>query len=88
MKRVTIMMDRIRDQVGTLPQLKSSGTLRATAEMVPGPPAADERTLEQQVWAVADHVTEIIQQGLQQKVSVEPKVATTEKEKHKYAHGN
>jgi hypothetical protein len=26
MKRVTIMMDRIRDQVGSLPQLKTSGT--------------------------------------------------------------
>jgi signal transduction histidine kinase len=64
MKRVTIMMDRIRDQVGGLPQLKTSGTLRVTAEMIPGPPAADPRTLEQQTWGVADYVSEIIQQGL------------------------
>ncbi len=81
MNRVTIMMDRIRGQVGALPQLKNSGTLRVTAEIIPGPPAADPRTLEQQVWGVADYVTEIIQQGLAGKQNF------TEKEKHKYAHG-
>ena len=40
MERVSIMMDRIREQVGALPQLKASGTLRVTAETIPGPPAA------------------------------------------------
>jgi hypothetical protein len=64
MERVGIMMDRIRDQVGALPQLKASGTLRVAAEPIPGPPTADARTLEQQVWGVADYVTEAIQQGL------------------------
>ncbi len=64
MNRVGIMMDRIRGQVGGLPKLKVSGTLRVTAEMVPGPPAADARTLEQQVWGIADYVTGIVQQGL------------------------
>jgi hypothetical protein len=64
MQRVSIMMDRIHDQVGALPQLKASGTLRVTAETIPGPLAADPRTLEQQVWGAADYVTEIIQQGL------------------------
>jgi signal transduction histidine kinase len=64
MERVSIMMDRIHDQVGALPQLKASGTMRVTAEMIPGSPDADSRTLEQQVWAVADHVTDAIQQGL------------------------
>jgi signal transduction histidine kinase len=64
MEKVSVMMDRIRDQVGALPQLKASGTLRMTVEMVPAPPAADPRTLEQQVFGVADYVTEIIQQGL------------------------
>jgi len=64
MQRVGIMMDRIRDQVGALPQLKVSGTLRVTAEPILGPPADDPRILEQQVWGVADHVTGIIQQGL------------------------
>ena len=80
MKRVSIMMDRIRDQVGALPQLKASGTLRATAEMIPGPPAADPRTLEQQVWGVADYVTGIIQQGLWSGQHF------TEKENHKNAY--
>ncbi|MGD0467234.1 MAG: hybrid sensor histidine kinase/response regulator [Terriglobales bacterium] len=64
MKKVSIMMDRIRDQVGALPKFKVSGTLRVTAEMIPVPPAADPRTVEQQVWCVADSVAEIIQQGL------------------------
>jgi len=79
MEGVTIMMDRIRDQVGALPQLKASGTLRVTAEPVPGPPAVDPRTLEQQVWGVADCVTEIIQQDLWSKQHV------TEKENQKNA---
>ena len=64
MERVSVMMDRIRNQVGALPQLKAGGILRVTAEMIPAPPAGDPRTLEQQVWGVADYVTEIIQQGL------------------------
>ena len=66
MERVSIMMDRIRDQVGALPKLKASGTVRVTAEPIvtPGPPAADPRTVEQQVWGAADYVTAIIQQGL------------------------
>jgi signal transduction histidine kinase len=63
MDRVNIILDRIRDQVGALPKLKASGTLRVTAEPVPGPPAADPRTVEQQVWGVADYVTEIIQRS-------------------------
>ncbi|HSZ60883.1 MAG TPA: hybrid sensor histidine kinase/response regulator [Terriglobales bacterium] len=64
MKRVHILMDRIRQEVGSLPKLKASGTLRVTAEAIPGPPAIDPRTLEQQVWGVADYVTEVIQHGL------------------------
>ncbi len=80
MKRVTILMDRIREQVGALPQLKTSGTLRVSAELIPGPPASDSRTLEQQVWGVADYVSEIIQQGLCGKQNY------TEKENHRNAH--
>ena len=64
MEKVTILMDRIRDQVGKLPQLKASGTMRVIAEKVPPSPVADPRTLEQQVWGVADYVTAIIQQDL------------------------
>jgi len=44
--------------------LKASGTLLVTAEEIPRPPAADPRTLEQQVWRVADYVTDMIQQDL------------------------
>jgi signal transduction histidine kinase len=65
-----IMMDRVRDQVGKLPQLKASGTMRVMVEKIPGVPAGDPRTLEQQVWGVADYVTEIIQQGLWTKTNV------------------
>ena len=80
MERVGIMMDRIRGQVGALPQLKAGGTLRVTAEpVVQGPPVADPRTLEQQVWGTADNVTEIIQQGLWSKRTF------TEKENHENA---
>ena len=74
------MMDRVRDQVGALPQLKASGTLRLTAEPVPAPPAADPRTLEQQIWGVADYVTGVIQQGLWSRKNF------TEEENHENAH--
>jgi hypothetical protein len=50
-----------------------------TVEMVPAPPHADPRTLEQQVFGVADYVTEIIQQGLRSTQNV------TEKENQKNA---
>jgi signal transduction histidine kinase len=80
MERVGIMTDRIRGQVGALPQLKASGTLRVTAETLPTPSAADGRTLEQQVWDVADRVTEIIQSGLWQRQNF------TEKENQENAH--
>jgi hypothetical protein len=73
MANVGIMMDRIRDQVGSLSQLRTSGTLRVTAEMIPGPPAGDPRTLEQQIWGVADYVTQIIQQGLWSKPNITEK---------------
>ena len=80
MEKVGVMMDRIRDQVGGLPKLKASGTLRVTADMVPAPPSGDSRTLEQQVFGVADYVTEIIQQGLGNKQNF------IKKEEHKNAH--
>jgi len=65
MERVKIMMDRIRGQLEAMPKVKASGTLQITAEPIPGTQdAADARTLEQQVWGVADFVTGMIQQGL------------------------
>lgn len=76
MERVSVMMDRIHDQVGALPKLKASGTLRVAAEKLPSSSTADSRTLEEQVWGVADYITESIQQGLCSKQDF------TEKEKH------
>jgi hypothetical protein len=64
MQHVNVLMDRIRDQVGKLPQLKASGKMHVTAEAIAASPSGDARTLEQQVLGVADHVTEIIQQAL------------------------
>ncbi|MFY9844772.1 MAG: ATP-binding protein [Terriglobales bacterium] len=81
MMKVNIMMDRIRDQVGAVPRLKASGTLRVTAEMIPGAPAADPRTLEQQVWGVADSVAEMIRQG----PSSRPHLIEMEKENYEHA---
>jgi hypothetical protein len=67
MDRVSIMIDRIRHQLGALPQLTTGGTLRVTAEIVSAPAAAAPKTLEQQVWGIADRVTELIQHGLDSK---------------------
>ena len=64
MQHVNVLMDRIRDQVGKLPQLKASGKMHVTAEAIAASPSGDARTLEQQVLGVADHVSEIIQQAL------------------------
>jgi len=80
MEQVGIMMDRIRDQVGAVPKLKTSGTLCVSAEMIPGRPDSDPRTLEQQVWGIADYVTEVIQHGIEKKQNA------IEKENHKNAH--
>jgi signal transduction histidine kinase len=76
MGKVNIMVARIRDQIGALPKLKASGTLEVTVESIPRPPAGDPRTMEQQVWGVADSVTAIIQQNLASKQHFR------EKEKH------
>jgi len=69
MENVGIMVDRIRNQIGALPKLKASGTLTVTAEMIPGPPGGDSRTLEQQVRGVAEYVIQFIQHGLASKAA-------------------
>jgi len=77
-------MDRIRDQIGSLPRLKSGGTLRVTAEKIPAPPAGDpsilEQQVEQQVWGIADYVTEVVNRALGAKKT------SPEKENHDNAH--
>ena len=80
MERAPIMVERIREQLESLPKLKASGTLRVTAEAIPGAVAQDARTLEQQVWGVADYATELIQQGQRSRQQIR------EKENHEHAH--
>jgi hypothetical protein len=70
MDRVGVVIDRIRDQIGGLPQFQTSGTLRITAEKIPGPLPTDSRILELQVLDVADRVTEMIQPRLGTKIAV------------------
>ncbi len=77
-ERAKILMQRIRDQVGGLAQFKASGTLQISVEPVPMPPAGDSRTVEQQIWGVADSVTEIIQRDRSNKQTA------TEKENHNH----
>ncbi len=64
MQRVGIMIDRICGHIGSLPKLATTGTFRVVAESIPSPPANDSRTLEQQIWGIADHVSEMIQHRL------------------------
>jgi phosphoserine phosphatase RsbU/P len=64
MPGIEIMMKRIREQLGGLPHLKATGTVTVTAERIPGPTVGDNKTVEQQVWAIADYVNEVIQKGL------------------------
>jgi signal transduction histidine kinase len=78
MNSVSVMMDRIAEQIGGLPQLKATGTVRVSAEMIPSAPPSDPRTLEQKVWAVSDYVAEIVQQGLHTNQNLTPK----ENDKH------
>ena len=75
----SILMGRIRDQLGALLKLKASGSLRVTAEMIPTPSAPDPRTLEQQVWRIADYVAEIVRQDIGSNRNL------TEKENQPYA---
>jgi signal transduction histidine kinase len=64
MERVNIMLSRILEQVGAVPQLKNSGTLQVTARPVPRELIAKTKTLEEQVQQVAICVTEMAMQDL------------------------
>jgi serine/threonine protein kinase len=63
MERVNILITRVVEQLGAIPQLKSNATLRVSAKPVAIPESASE-TLEQQVQSVALRVTEMIKQDL------------------------
>jgi hypothetical protein len=81
-ERAKILMQRIRDQIGGLAQFKASGTLQVSAEGVPMPQADDARTLEQQIWGVADSVTEMIQRDLGRKLCKQQTVSEQENHNH------
>jgi signal transduction histidine kinase len=78
MEHVQIMLTRVGEQLGALPQLKAAGTALVTAQPVVteslfmGSPKMPI-TLEGQVQAVADRVTEMIKQQLAAKPSFTPK---------------
>jgi signal transduction histidine kinase len=64
MDRVPIMMARIREQLGKLPDLKATGELEVSASAVTLPDLASAPTLEEQVQDVANRVTEMARSAL------------------------
>jgi signal transduction histidine kinase len=57
--RAEIMMTRIREQLGSLPDLKASGEVEVSASAVTLPDLAAEASLHEQVQNVAERVTEM-----------------------------
>jgi len=66
-ERSEIMMARIREQMDKLAELNNSGQYEVSACAIPMPDPADAPSVEKQVQAVADRVTEMAQSALQQK---------------------
>jgi predicted aspartyl protease len=62
--RAEIMMARIREQLGKLPDLKATGDLEVSASAVTLPNPAAGHTLEEQVREVAERVTEMARLAL------------------------
>jgi sigma-B regulation protein RsbU (phosphoserine phosphatase) len=60
MERVEIMLKRIVEQLGAMPHLKATGTVRANAQPIDLTSAVNANSLEQQVQSVANRVTELI----------------------------
>jgi signal transduction histidine kinase len=59
LERAEIMMKRIREQLQTCSGLSGAGLLQVSAKAVPRPSATDGKSLEGQVQAVADQITEM-----------------------------
>jgi len=74
MLRVPIMLNRIEEQMKTLKQLQTSGTLKLSAEALEGVVISPAQTIEQQVQAVARRVEETILAGV---VGQRPPIAST-----------
>jgi len=62
--RAEIMMTRIREQLGKVGELKTSGELKVSASAVPLPDPAGAATLEQRVEEIASRVTDMTQRAL------------------------
>lgn len=62
-----VMIKRIREQIERVPDLTSKATLAITATAVPPSPGFTEGTLETQVQAVAQQVTEMIMKSMEGK---------------------
>ncbi len=82
MAHVDIMLTRVSEQLGTLPQLKAAGTVQVTAQPIPLEPSLMESNktpmkLEEQVQRVANRVTEMIRQQFGAKPSFIPKESPT-----------
>jgi hypothetical protein len=60
MERVNIMLTRIGEQLGALPQLKENASLQVSAQPVALDASAVSRGLEEQVQSVAEQVTQAI----------------------------
>ena len=69
MAHVDIMLTRVGEQLGALPQLKAAGTAQVTAQAVLMESLDGPMKLEEQVQMVADRVTEMIRQQLVDKPS-------------------
>jgi signal transduction histidine kinase len=61
MERVGIMLGRIREQLEKMQELKAHGEFEISAEAIPLPDSSTERSLEEQVRAVAERVTAMTQ---------------------------
>ena len=69
MEHVNIMLTRVGEQLGALPQLKPAETVQVRAQAVLMESLEAPMKLEEQVQMVADRVTEMIQQQLVDKPS-------------------
>jgi signal transduction histidine kinase len=65
--RANIMMTRIREQLGKMPDFNGNGELEVTASAVPLPDRPATQSLEQQVQQVACAVTEMLRSIVEQK---------------------
>jgi hypothetical protein len=61
MERVQIMSRRIREQLEKMQELKANGEFAITAEAIPMPDTSGGHSLQEQVQAVAEHVTTMTQ---------------------------